>query len=56
MLELFHGMQSDDPSSCAVLVSIESKEKMDEFMRDAGDAIAESGYILESTEVIFCEN
>ena len=32
MLELFHGMQSDDPSSCAVLVSIESQEKMDEFM------------------------
>ena len=56
MLELFHGMQSDDPSSCAVLVSIESQEKMDEFMKDAGDAIAESGHILESTEVTFYEN
>ena len=27
ILEVFHGMQSNDPSSCAVLVTIESQEK-----------------------------
>ena len=56
MLELFHGFQSDDPSSYAVLTSIESQEKMDEFMKEAGDEIAKSGHVLESTEVTFYEN
>ena len=56
MLMLFHGFQSDDPSSYAVLTSIESQEKMDEFMKEAGDKIAKSEHVLESTEVTFYEN
>jgi hypothetical protein len=49
-------MKSEDPSSCAVLAMIDSEERMNEFMQSAGDSIAESGHILESTEVTFYEN
>ena len=56
IVEIFHGMKSEDPSSCAVLAMIDSEERMNEFMQSAGDSIAESGHILESTVVTFYEN
>ena len=56
ILELFHAKQSDDPSSVAVLVTVNSFEVMDEFMKNAGDAIAESGHIIETTQVTLYEN
>ena len=56
IVEIFHGMKSEDPSSCAVLAMIDSEEQMNEFMQSAGDSIAESGHILESTVVTFYEN
>ena len=33
-----------------------SSEQIDEFMKNAGDAIAESGHILETTQVTRYEN
>jgi len=56
ILELFHAKQADDPSSVAVLVTVNSFEVIDEFMKNAGDAIAESGHILETTKVTRYEN
>ena len=55
-LELFHAKELEDPSSVAVLVTVSSFEAMDEFMKSAGDAIADSGHILESTQVTLYEN
>ena len=55
-MELFHAKQADDPSSIAVLVTVNSFEVIDEFMKNAGDAIAESGHILETTQVTRYEN
>ncbi|MDC1194723.1 DUF3764 family protein [Pseudomonadota bacterium] len=56
IVEIFHGMKSKDPSSCAILAMIDSEEQMNDFMENAGDLIAKSGHILESTEVTIYEN
>jgi len=56
ILELFHAKQADDPSSVAVLMTANSFEVFDEFMKNAAEDIAASGHILESTEVTMYEN
>jgi hypothetical protein len=56
ILELFHAKQADDPSSVAVLMTANSFEVFDEFMKNAAEDIAASGHILESTEVKMYEN
>lgn len=56
ILELFHAKQADDPSSVAVLMTANSFEVFDEFMKNAAEDIAASGHILESTEVTLYEN
>ena len=56
LLELFHAKEVEDPSSVAVLVTVNSFEAMDEFMKSTGDAIAVSGHILEPTQVTLYEN
>ena len=56
ILELFHAKQADDPSSVAVLMTANSFEVFDEFMKNAAEDIAASGHILESTGVTLYEN
>ena len=56
ILELFHGMTDDDPQTCFVLCHVPSKEAMDKFFAEAGEKVAESGHILESTEVTMLSN
>ncbi|MEL0091341.1 MAG: DUF3764 family protein [Rhodospirillales bacterium] len=56
VLEIFHGKKSNDDTSVAVLLLIESKEKMDNFLKNAGEQIQKSGHIIESTEVEFYDN
>ena len=53
LIELFHGMSEEDPQTVHVLVHVHSKESMDKFMQEAGEDIAKSGHVLESTEVTF---
>ena len=52
LIELFHGMSEEDPQT----VHVHSKEAMDKFMQEAGEDIAKSGHIMESTEVTFLTN
>ena len=56
LIELFHGMSEEDPQTVHVLVHVHSKESMDKFMQEAGEDMAKSGHILESTEVTFLTN
>ena len=56
IVELFHGRTDDDPQTCFVLAQVSSKEAMDKFFAEAGDSIASSGHILESTEVTMLNN
>ena len=56
LIELFHGMSEEDPQTVVVLVHVHSKEAMDKFMQEAGEEIAKSGHIMESTEVTFLTN
>jgi len=53
---LFHGRTDDDPQTCFVLAQVSSKEAMDKFFAEAGDSIASSGHILESTKVTMLNN
>ena len=55
-LNFFYGMSEEDPQTVHVLVHVHSKESMDKFMQEAGEDIAKSGHILESTEVTFLIN
>jgi len=56
IIELFHGMTEDDPQTCFVLAHVPSKEAMDKFFENAGEEVAKSGHILESTEVTMLTN
>ena len=56
IIELFHGMTEDDPQTCFVLAHVPSKEVMDKFFENAGEEVAKSGHILESTEVTMLTN
>ena len=56
ILELFHAKQADDPSLVPVLMTVNSFEAFDKFMKNAAEDIAASGHILESTEVTMYEN
>ena len=56
VIELFHGMSEDDPHTCFVLAHLPSKQAMDKFFENAGEEIAKSGHILESTEVTMLTN
>ena len=56
IIELFHGMTEDDPQTCFVLAHVTSKEAMDNFFKNAGEEVAKSGHILESTEVTMLTN
>ena len=56
IIELFHGMIEDDPQTCFVLAHVPSKEAMDKFFENAGEEVAKSGHILESTEVTMLTN
>ena len=56
IIELFHGMTEDDPQTCFVLAQVTSKEAMDKFFENAGEEVAKSGHILESTEVTMLTN
>ena len=56
IIELFHGMTEDDPQTCFVLAHVPSKEAMDNFFENAGEEVAKSGHILESTEVTMLTN
>ena len=56
IIELFHGMTEDDPQTCFVLAQVPSKEAMDKFFENAGEEVAKSGHILESTEVTMLTN
>ena len=46
IIEHFHGMTEDDPQTCFVLARVPSKEAMDKFFENAGEEVANSGYIL----------
>ena len=56
LTELFHGKSEEDPQTVNVLIHIHSKEAMDKFIQEAVEDIAESGHIMESTEVTFLTN
>ncbi len=56
IIELFHGRCDDDPQTCFVLCHVSSKEAMDQFFAKAGEQVAKSGHILESTEVTMLNN
>ena len=56
LIELFHGMSEEDPQTVHFLVHVQSKESMDKFILEAGEDIAKSGHIFESTEVTFLTN
>ena len=56
IIELFHGMTDDDPQTCFVLCHVPSKDAMDKFFEEAGEEVAKSGHILESTEVTMLNN
>ena len=56
IIELFHGMANDDPQTCFVLCHVPSKSAMDKFFEEAGEEVAKSGHILESTEVTMLTN
>ncbi len=55
-IELFHWKTEDDPQTCFVLAQVPSKEAMDKFFENAGEDVAKSGHILESTEVTMLTN
>ncbi|MBL4738059.1 MAG: DUF3764 family protein [SAR324 cluster bacterium] len=56
IIELFHGMTEDDHQTFFVLAHVPSKEAMDKFFENAGEEVAKSGHILESTEVTMLTN
>ena len=56
IIELFHGKTEEDPRTCFVLAQVPSKEAMDKFFENAGEDVAKSGHILESTEVTMLTN
>ena len=56
IIELFHGMADDDPQTCFFLCHVPSKSAMDKFFEEAGEEVAKSGHILESTEVTILTN
>ena len=56
IIELFHGMTDDDPQTYFVLCHVPSKEATDKFFQDAGEQVAKSGHILESTEMTMLTN
>ena len=56
LIELFHSMSDEDPQTDHVLNYVHSKEANDKFMQEAGEDIAKSGHIMESTEVTFLTN
>ena len=56
IIELFHGMTEEDPQTCFVLAHVPSKETMGKFFENAGEEVAKSGHILESTEVTMLTN
>ena len=56
IIEHFHGMTEDDPQTCFVLAHVPSKEAMGKFFENAGEEVAKSGHILESTEVTMLTN
>ena len=56
IIELFHGRVEDDPQTCFVLCHVPSKEAMDSFFAQAGEEVAKSGHILESTKVTMLAN
>ena len=56
LIELFHGVSNDDPRTCFVLMHVPSKGAMDAFFAEAGENVAASGHILESTEITMLTN
>ena len=56
IIEFFHGMTEDDPQTCFVLAHVPSKEATENFFENAGEEVAKSGHILESTEVTMLTN
>ena len=56
LIELFHGVSDDDPQTCFVLMHVPLKEAMDAFFAEAGEKVAASGHILESTEITMLTN
>ena len=56
IIELFHGMSEDAPQNCFVLAQVTSKEAMEKFFENAGEEVAKSGHIIESTEITMLTN
>ena len=56
IIELFHGMSEDDPQTCFVLCHVPSREAMDAFFAEAGENVAASEHIPESTEITMLTN
>ena len=56
IVEIFHGQASDDSSTCACLLHVESQEKMKKFFKEMETEVTASGHILESTEITWYEN
>ena len=56
IIELFHGLTEDVPQTWFVLAHVTSKEAMDKFFENAGEEVAKSGHIIESTEVTMLTN
>ena len=56
LIELFYGVSSDDLQTCFVLMHVPSKEAMDAFFAEAGENVAASGPIRESTEIAMLTN
>ena len=54
--ELYHGHELDDPKNLVVVMMAPSPEVMDQFITENRENIAESGHILESTEVSIYTN
>ena len=56
IIELFHGVSEDNPQSGFVLCHGPLREAMDAFFAEAGETLAASGPILESTEITMFAN
>jgi hypothetical protein len=49
--DVFHG-QVEGEEKLLVILQAESQDALDELMQTHGDMIAETGHVLESTEII----
>ena len=56
IVEIFHGQASNDSSTCACLLHVESQEKMKKFFKEMETEVTASGHILESTGILWYEN